>query len=283
MLLGDSTLDNGRYLNLSFGELSVEKQLSKRCAGQGWDMTVLAQDGSMLDDVIVRQLPYIPQQATHLVLSASGNDLLALLNQMVVANFTLSSIYKAVGAGLQQVAERYRGLLQQLSALGCHLACCTVYRPNFNHLFFKSLASFGLGLHNARIQQITMDLDCSVIDLANLFDSPEDFANPLELSTRGGAKLVNNITRFVEDHPAHSLQRYRRGSSIVQVETDLDMDVVSLFGLPIRCCTSRSQRRKVYATKEASEELSRSDPANAGGFLADPMEFSQAQQRWREA
>ena len=29
VLLGDSTLDNGRYLNLAKGELSVEKQLMK--------------------------------------------------------------------------------------------------------------------------------------------------------------------------------------------------------------------------------------------------------------
>merc|ERR1719482_958590 len=93
VLLGDSTLDNGRYLNLAKGELSVEKQLMKICMERNWDMTVLAQDGSMLEDVRQRQLPLIPEGATHLVMSASGNDLLLLLNQMVAQNFSMGSIY----------------------------------------------------------------------------------------------------------------------------------------------------------------------------------------------
>merc|ERR1740130_2157991 len=116
----------------------------KVCMERGWDMTVLAQDGSMLEDVKERQVPLIPEGATHIVLSASGNDLLSLLNQMVLANFTFSSMYGTIGIGLNEVAEKYRALLQQLKSHGCHLAVCTVYRPNFNHLFFKSLASLSL-------------------------------------------------------------------------------------------------------------------------------------------
>merc|ERR1719161_3527644 len=138
---------------------------------------------------------------------------------MVLANFTLASMYSAIGDGLQQVATKYKGILQDLKALGCHLACCTVYRPNFNHLFFKSLAIFSLGLHNSRIQGISTDLDFSLIDLASVFDPPtsEDFATPLELSTRGGGKFAENISSFVKDHPLSSLRthRYKRAPSIL--------------------------------------------------------------------
>merc|ERR1712139_582465 len=94
-----------------------------------------------------------------------------------------------------------------MGGLGCHLAICTLYRPNFNHLFFKSLATFSLGLHNNRIKQISVDCDCSVIDFANIFDNEEDFANPLELSTRGGSKLVENVVAFVADTPLSKLGR----------------------------------------------------------------------------
>merc|ERR1740123_187707 len=83
----------------------------------------------------------------------------------------------------------------------CHVACCTVYRPNFEHLFFKSLASFSLGIHNSRLTQIAEDLGCSILDIASILEGKEDFANPLELSTRGGAKVVENITNFVGEHP----------------------------------------------------------------------------------
>merc|ERR1712118_455333 len=116
-------------------------------------------------------------------------------------------MYAAIGNGLAKVADDYRAILQDLKVLGCHIACCTLYQPNFNHIFFKSLAGFSLGLHNSRIKQITVDLDCSIVDLSSMFDSPEDFANPLELSTRGGAKLAENIATFVHDHPVSVLVR----------------------------------------------------------------------------
>lgn len=282
MLLGDSTLDNGRYLNQAIGELSVEKQLAKRCADKGWEMTVLAQDGSMLEDVLMRQVPLVPEKATHVVLSASGNDLLSLLNQMVMANFTATSMYSAIGDGLYQVSERYRGLLVALKGLGCHFACCTVYRPNFNHFFFKSLAVLSLGLHNSRIQQIAQDLDCSVIDLASMFDSREDFANPLELSTRGGSKLVSNIVAFVHDHPLMTLQRYRNNlASIEAAEDDEFLPVVGFLGMPTRCCATRSLKRRVYANKECAQDLEEPDGSWPHGELGRPLEFSEAQERWR--
>lgn len=282
VLLGDSTLDNGRYLNLALGELSVEKQLSKRCADRGWEMTALAQDGSMLEDVLVRQLPLIPERATHIVLSASGNDLLSLLNQMVVAQFTVRSMYKAIVNGLIQVAERYRDLIQTLKGLGCHLACCTVYRPNFSHFFFKSLAMLALGMHNSRIQQVSQDLDCCVIDLANMFDHDQDFANPLELSTRGGSKVVENVSAFVAEHPVLSMQRFRQNPAVHQGEDDDFLPGVGFMGLTMRCCATRAPQRKVYASTTVPKALERPDQSLAGGMLPRPLEFSEAQQRWRE-
>lgn len=278
VLLGDSTLDNGRYLNLAAGELSVEKQLTKRCLDRGWDMTVLAQDGSLLDDVRQRQLPLIPEAATHIILSASGNDLLSLLNQMVVANFTLSSMYATIGADLAKVSEKYRDILQELKGLGCHLACCTLYRPNFNHLFFKSLATFSLGIHNNRIKQITVDLDCSVIDFANIFDQSEDFANPLELSTVGGSKLVENVASFVVDFP---ISRLRHRTNIYTDDDAFLPGPMASFGLPLKCCATRIPHRKVYASKAVDRSLLVPDKALAETNLSPALEFSQAQEVWR--
>eukprot|EP00435_Cladocopium_sp_Y103_P053864 s1533_g17.t1 len=81
VLLGDSTLDNERYLDVDAGGQPVGMQLSRRCNDLDWELTMLATDGSTLDDVAIRQVPIIPDDATHLVLSASGNDLLRLLNE----------------------------------------------------------------------------------------------------------------------------------------------------------------------------------------------------------
>lgn len=283
VLLGDSTLDNGRYLNLARGELSVERQLLKRCTDYGWEMTVLAQDGSMLEDVRQRQLLLIPPDATHVVMSASGNDLLSLLNQMVVANFTLSSMYGAIGSGLKQVAETYHAILKSLKDKGVHLACCTVYRPNFNHMLFKTLAVFSLGLHNSRIHESSVDLDCSVIDLASLFDCNEDFANPLELSTRGGSKVVENIVTFVHDHPISMLRRWKNANShFTEEDSWAPAAHDGGFLIPMRCCATRAPHRKVYASKRVAKGLDQPDEAFVGGPLEPALEFSQAQQPWRE-
>jgi len=279
VLLGDSTLDNGRYLNLAGGELSVEKQLSKRCLERGWEMTVLAQDGSMLEDVLLRQIPLIPECTTHIIMSASGNDLLSLLNQMVMANFSMRSMYNAIIQGLAQVAERYNSVLKALTALGCHVACCTVYRPNFNQMFFKSLATVSLGLHNSRLKQISAELDCSVIDLANMFDCDEDFANPLELSTRGGSKLVENIASFVIDQPVLSMQRYRHAHNLTG--EDDAYGPMTLGAVQMKCCATRLSRRKVYSSKNFAEALVRPDMQLAGGDLGKPLQFSEDQEQWR--
>jgi len=279
VLLGDSTMDNARYLNFSKGELSVERQLLKLCMDRSWELTVLAQDGSMLDDVRQRQVPLIPEGATHVILSASGNDLLSLLNQMVVANFTIRSMYGTIGTGLGQVADNYRQLLEEIKGHGCHTAVCTTYRPNFNHLFFKSLASFSLGLHNSRINQMSVDLECSVIDLANMFDGDADFANPLELSTTGGSKLVNNIATFVTDHP---IRRIGRRDNIC-TDDDSYSPAMSAWGIPIKCCATRTHGgRKVYANKEVSKSLTMPDQAFATcDNLPPALQFSQQQEHWR--
>merc|ERR1740123_373145 len=119
----------------------------------------------------------------------------------------------------------------------CHVACCTVYRPNFNHLFFKSLATFSLGIHNSRLTQIAEDLSCSVLDLANILEGKEDFANPLELSTRGGSKVVENITRFVSEHP--SRQRFFPCSVDMTHGEDKAASLFSMSNFQLKkCCGS---------------------------------------------
>lgn len=279
VLLGDSTLDNGRHLNLDLGELSVERQLLKRCRERRWSMTNLAQDGSLLEDVRERQLRGIPESATHLVLSISGNDLLALLNEMVLADFSLKSMYAAIVEGMKKVAQDYERLMRDLKACGCHLACCTVYQPNFSHVFFRSLAKFALGLHNSRIHQISQDLDCSVIDLASIVDGPQDFANPLELNTLGGAKVVENVSDFVSENPTMTMQRLRQSPALPHDDDDALLKMAAgdtVFG----CCTTRATRRRVFVSTDV-KGLELPDPKLAGGPLPLALDFSQEQQRWR--
>lgn len=200
----------------------------------------------MLEDVRIRQLPYIPTDATHVVISATGNDLLKLMNEMVVANFSLRSLYSTICLSLATLADKYAALVRQLKTAGFHVCVCTIQHPNFNHFVFKSIAGFGLGIHNSRIKRISEEEKCSVIDIANILDCIEDFANPLEMSTRGGSKVVGNIEAFVKDHPVPVLMRRN-------TLENSDSDVIDVFGMYQSriCCSGRAdQQSKIYSGKD---------------------------------
>src|SRR3954462_4689860 len=70
VLLGDSVLDNAGYLGGHGPE--VVTQLRARLPA-GWRATLLARGGSVTLDV-PQQLRQLPADASHLVISAGGND-----------------------------------------------------------------------------------------------------------------------------------------------------------------------------------------------------------------
>src|SRR5687767_4573555 len=71
VLLGDSIFDNAVYVP---GGPSVIEQLGTSL-GRDWQATLLAVDGHVAADV-AGQLAGLPTDATHLVISAGGNDAL---------------------------------------------------------------------------------------------------------------------------------------------------------------------------------------------------------------
>src|SRR5437879_11657196 len=75
VLLGDSIFDNASYVK---GGPDVIRQLQAKLPG-GWNATLRAVDGSMVRDV-ASQLSRLPQDATHLVVSAGGNNALDNVN-----------------------------------------------------------------------------------------------------------------------------------------------------------------------------------------------------------
>ena len=96
VLLGDSILDNASYV--PGRRPAVIDQVRNR-APEGWSATLLARDGSVIDDVH-RQLKVIPPDASHLVLSIGGND---VLSEVGILRQSVGS----VGEGLRIVAESH--------------------------------------------------------------------------------------------------------------------------------------------------------------------------------
>src|SRR5437764_9100023 len=75
VLLGDSIFDNAVYVP---GGPPFVEQL-RAVLGRDWQVTLLAIDGHVTADTI-GQLAKLPRGATHLVISAGGNDALGHLD-----------------------------------------------------------------------------------------------------------------------------------------------------------------------------------------------------------
>ena len=84
VLLGDSIFDNGVYVP---GGPAVIEQLRSQLP-RGWRATLLAIDGAVVEEV-ASQLARLPDDASHLVISAGGND--ALQSSHIVEDSTRSA------------------------------------------------------------------------------------------------------------------------------------------------------------------------------------------------
>src|SRR5688572_23771244 len=84
VLIGDSVFDNAAYVK---GGLDVIAHLREQIP-PGWKASLRAVDGSMAGDV-QRQVTELPADATHLVVSAGGND--ALMNADILQQGAASS------------------------------------------------------------------------------------------------------------------------------------------------------------------------------------------------
>jgi lysophospholipase L1-like esterase len=202
VLLGDSIFDNRAYVG---GGPDVVTQLRARLP-PGWQATLAAVDGAVARDV-ERQLARLPpappsQGTTHLVLSVGGND--ALRQEGVLGQPT-----RSVGEGLMRLAaaqegfrQDYRAVLAILLARGLPLAVATIYDPRFADPLRQRLAVTGLALFNDVILREAFSRGLPVIDLRLVCDHDADFANPIEPSVQGGAKIAAEIERLVQERDA---------------------------------------------------------------------------------
>lgn len=195
VLLGDSIFDNERYVS---GAPDVVAQVREALpAGDG--ATLLAIDGSVTTNVRA-QLARLPADATHLVVSCGGND---ALMQSGVLNRPVRSTAEAF-AMLGGIAERfesdYRSMLEGVCAHSLPVAICTIYYPNFADGALNRIARTALTVFNDAIIRLGTEAGAPVIDLRLICSEPEDYANEIEPSARGGAKIARAIMRVVAEH-----------------------------------------------------------------------------------
>jgi hypothetical protein len=78
-------------------------------------------------------------------------------------------------------------------------AVCTIYDPRYPERRLRKVAATALTLLNDAITREAFARGAVLIDLRLICDRDEDFANPVEPSARGGAKIAQAILGFVRE------------------------------------------------------------------------------------
>ena len=121
VLLGDSILDNKRYVGKG---PAVIDQL-REVLPEGWKATLLAKDGSIAAD-IRKQAERLPANATHLVLSAGGNDALRAAGIMTVKATSGAEVFLKLAEVRGAFQAAYSQAVAAVLKAGKPLVVCTV-------------------------------------------------------------------------------------------------------------------------------------------------------------
>jgi hypothetical protein len=129
-------------------------------------------------------------------MSAGGNDALGASG---VLGEDATSVADAVGRLadiVERFAEDYHRILDAVLALNLPTAVCTIYDANYPEPARRIVVT-ALGLFNDVITRAAFARGLPLIDLRLICNEPADYANPIEPSVQGGAKIVSAITRLI--------------------------------------------------------------------------------------
>ena len=197
VLLGDSIFDNGAYVGSGPDVIS---QLRAILPG-GWRATLNAFDGAGMSD-IRGQIARLPLDTSHLVVSIGGNDALAEAEVLGAQTSSIGEALDTLTAVRERFQQAYRAMLTQVLERRHISAICTIYEARFPDSDLRRRAAAALILLNDCIVREAFANDVSLIDLRLICDSDLDFANPIEPSVHGGAKIARAVAEFATGRPA---------------------------------------------------------------------------------
>src|SRR3712207_6125756 len=181
VLLGDSIFDNAAYTG---GAPDVVRQV-RRWLPHGSKATLRAVDGGTTADVR-EQLRHLPADATHLIVSAGGNDALGFIDFLGAPAHSTAEALLGL-AGIAAEFERgYQGMLNAVLAYGLPTAICTIYYPRFPEPDLQKIAVTALTVFNDCITRAAFIHRIPLLDLRLICTERGDYADPIEPSARGG-------------------------------------------------------------------------------------------------
>jgi hypothetical protein len=162
-----------------------------------WDATLLARDGDVVRGV-VSQLARLPGDASHLVVSAGGNDALGASHLLGQSVASVAEALSLLETAQRRFARDYGEMADAVLARGLPTAFCTIYdTPPSNP--DQRLIRTALALFNDEIARAAFSRGLGLIDLRLICGDDEDYANPIEPSSRGGAKIAAALAGWAAD------------------------------------------------------------------------------------
>ncbi len=193
VLLGDSIFDNGAYVRR--GEPDVVAQVRAKLPS-GSKATLCAVDGAVTTGV-AHQVPRTPADASHLVVSVGGND--ALRNSGILREQarSVAEVMSRFADVRDEFARNYRAMLDAILERRLPTALCTIYDARFPEPQEQRLVVTALSIFNDVITREAFTRRLHLIDLRLICDEPDDYANPIEPSAKGGDKIAGVIAQVV--------------------------------------------------------------------------------------
>jgi hypothetical protein len=188
-LLGDSIFDNAVYVDGPDVIAHLRGML-----GEGWRASLLAVDGSVTTD-IAAQLDGLPSDVTHLVISIGGNDILHHVGMLEQSVQTVGEAMALLAAAQAEFAGAYRAMLGSLHNRDVPTAVCTIYDTNPGEPLGLLVAT-ALGIFNDVVTRNAFAAGLDLIDLRLVCTQAADYANPIEPSVQGGAKIAAAVARY---------------------------------------------------------------------------------------
>jgi hypothetical protein len=215
VLLGDSIFDNAAYTR---GEPDVAAHL-RGIVPPAVAVTRVATDGARIRD-IAEQIRRIPSTATHLALAVGGND---TLDHFDLLNSRVNSTAEALDLFHTRLARFEAGYRTGLSrVLGTRLPAvvCTIYNGALPDPGEAVRARLALTLFNDAIIRAAWERSCVIVDLRLVCTAVSDYANPIEPSGSGGAKIASALARAFGVRPEGEPSAYSPHQKTTEFCTD---------------------------------------------------------------
>jgi hypothetical protein len=165
---------------------------------EGWGADLNARDGAVMAD-IPAQMRSLPTDATHLVISVGGNDALLQAGVLDEDAGSVADALDRLAAVRESFHRGYAAMLEHVLSGRLPTAVCTIYDPRYPEPRLRKVGATALTLLNDAITREAFARGATLIDLRLICNRDEDFANPIEPSARGGAKIAQAILSFVRE------------------------------------------------------------------------------------